>query len=112
MTSTLNRHYGGVQFDDGRIVPYSRVIGVAELAALFTARLGDMSIAIPKRGRVTSAQVSTWASRHRTSGLPLPLPIQVSRGLLWDRNDFVDPLTGRLLWTGPPGRYGLPDAEG
>lgn len=112
MTSTLDRHYGGIQFDDGRVVPFGRIVGVAELATLLTERLNDMNIARPKRGRITSAQISTWASRHRTSGLPLPLPIQVSRGLLWDRDDFVDPETGKLKWTGPAGRYGFPDAEG
>jgi hypothetical protein len=106
-SSTLDRIYdGAVALPSGRVVPFDRLVGVAELAALFTSRMDEMTNIPEKPFEITRSQVSTWASRYRTSEFPLPLPIRLARGLIWDRDDFVSPATGELLWVGPPGRWG------
>jgi len=105
---TLDRVYGGaVSFPTGRVVPFERLVGVAELAELFTRRIAEMTNIEPRPFEITRSQVSTWASRWKTSEFPIPLPIRLSRGLLWDIDDFVSPADQRLLWVGPPGRWGV-----
>jgi hypothetical protein len=96
-----------VEVAPGRVIPADRLVGVAELAELFTRRKGEMRLPDPECFEITRQMVSTWASRARTTDFPTPVITHLSRGLLWDVEDFVDPSTDVLRWDGPPGRWAL-----
>lgn len=89
MSTTVETTYGGVELDTGRVVRWDQIVGVAEVADLLSVKFGRP---------VERGQVSSWASRWRTNGFPIALPIMVARGLLWDRREI-------LRWEGPPGRW-------
>lgn len=93
---------GGISLDDARVVRWDDVVGAREVAEILSGLLHQ---------KITSPMVSTWAMRCETTGFPRPLPMALARGGLWDRNDFVN-ADGTPTWTGPPGRWPAPNAEG
>jgi hypothetical protein len=93
---------------DSRVVPAENLVGVAELERLFTEN-GPQMTRLRSNVPITRQQISMWHHRRHTTKFPEAIIKHLSRGLLWDVNQFRDPDTGLMLWIGPPGRWGDDD---
>jgi len=94
---------------DGRVIPAERLVGVAHITDLFNRLRDQMTLPEGSPRTIRRSHVSNWANRRDTTGFPEPLRIPALQGTyVWDLQDFVGNYSDgeRLLWTGPPGRWG------